>query len=144
MRIAMVLLCALVAILGYPAAVSGQEAPTVLRVDLIVPATFPDDRRPTSTCVYLPAEASVVKVSRRPFVEEAKETRPLYMSIRPWVSTATPIVERVNITSDLVLTIPELGYETCFEFENTMGQFEAQGVAQSYKYFAQVVSLEVR
>jgi len=85
-----------------------------------------------------------VKVSRSPFVAEAGTNRPLYMSIRPWVSTANPILERVNVTSDMTLTIPDLGAETCFEFENTMGAFEARGVAQSYKYFAQVVSIEVR
>ncbi len=130
--------------LGRPASISGQEAPLALKMDLVVPATLADERRPTSTCVYLPIEASTVKVSRRPLVAEAGGNRSVYMSIRPYTSTAYPYVERVNVSSDLSLTIPDIGAETCFEFENPMGAFESQGVAQSYKYFAQVVSLEVR
>ncbi|MDP8924629.1 MAG: hypothetical protein M3O34_17375 [Chloroflexota bacterium] len=120
-----------------------QEPPPLLKLDLIVPAG--DERRiPTDLCVFLPEEASIVSATRRPLVPEAGSDRPLWMTIRPYVSTALPLVERVNIQESLTLTLPELGYETCFTFENGIAPREAQGVAQAYKYYAQVVSLEIR
>jgi hypothetical protein len=117
-----------------------------LKVDLVVPADVTDDElnvRPTDLCVYLPEEATTMTVSRRPLVPEAGGSRPLWMTIRPYVTTAFPLVERANVMASMTLTIPELGYETCFSFENRVFPREAQ-VAQPYKYFAQVVSLEVR
>ncbi len=135
---------ALVASLGVFQA-AAQELPPALKVDLVVPATLPDEHFPvTDLCVYLPEEAATITVAKYPLVAEAGSDRPLYMSIRPYVSTAFPLVERVNVAGDMSLTIPELGYETCFSFENQMYPREMQGVAQGYKYFAQVVHLEVR
>jgi hypothetical protein len=99
--------------------------------------------RPTDLCVYLPEQATTVSLSRRPLVPEAGGGRPLWMTIRPWVTTAFPLVERANVMGSMTLTIPELGYETCFSFENRVFPREAQ-VAHPYKHFAQVVSLEVR
>ena len=68
------------------------------------------------------------------------------MSIRPYVSTALPIVERAMLTGDMSMTIPQLGSETFFSFENQVGrrEVEAHGRPQPYKYFEQVVHLEVR
>ena len=125
---------------------AAQESAPFLKVDLVVPADVTEDDRaimPTDLCVYLPLEATTVTVSRRPLVPEAGGDRPLWMSIRPYVSTAFPLVERANVMASMTLTIPELGYETCFSFENRVFPREAQ-VAQAYKYFAQVVSVEVR
>lgn len=124
-----------------------QEAGPLLKVDLVVPADVTaDDRgvRPTGLCAYLPQEATTVSVSRRPLVPEAGADRPLWMTITPYVTTAYPLVERANVGASMALTIPELGYETCFSFENWAYPREAEGVAQAYKYFAQIVSLEVR
>ncbi len=124
-----------------------HESPPVLKVDLIVPAGLSDEGTAvTDLCVDLSAEATTITVSRRPFVSEAGSDRPLYMSIRPYVSTALPLVERAMLTGDMSMTIPELGAETCFSFENQVGrrEVEAHGMPQPYKYFAQVVHLEVR
>ena len=126
--------------------VVAQESAPLLKVDLVVPADVTEDDRavtPTDLCVYLPPEATTVSVSRRPLVPEAGGDRPLWMTIRPYVSTAFPLVERANVIASMMLTIPELGHETCFSFENRVFPREAQ-VAQAYKYFAQVVSVEVR
>ena len=120
-----------------------QDTGPMLKVDLVVPAGIAPDRGGSDLCVYLPTEASIVTISRTPLIAEAGNSRPIFMSIRPYVSTASPIIERMSITADASLTLPELGAETCFTFENQVGAFEAQGVAQSYKYFAVVVHLEV-
>jgi hypothetical protein len=124
-----------------------QEPVSFLRVDLVVPAdgTADDNAvRPTGMCVYLPEEAATVTVSRRPLVAEAGGGHPLWMTISPYASTAFPLIEKANVMGSMTLTIPELGYETCFSFENRVYPREAQEVAQAYKYFAQVVSIEVR
>ena len=129
-----------------PRQTGAQEPVPFLKVDLVVPADVAENDNavmPTDLCVYLPQEATAVTVSRRPLVPEAGGDRPLWMSIRPYVSTAAPIIDRANVLSSMTLTIPDLGYETCFSFENQVHPREAQ-VAQAYKHFAQVVSLEVR
>ena len=123
-----------------------QESAPSLKGDLVVPAGViaRDPGLPTELCVYLSDEATTVAVSRRPLVPEAGGDRPLWMTIRPYVSTAYPLVEKANVRERLTLTIPELGYETCFSFENRIFPREAESVPQAYKYFAQSVSLEVR
>ena len=128
---------------GFAAA---QETSPLMKVDLVVPATVDGDERLVGTdlCVFLPEEATTVTVSRRALVPEAGVDRPLWMTIQPYVSTAYPLLERANIQGTTTLTFPELGYETCFSFDNTIAQRQAQSVAQSYKYFAQIVTLEVR
>jgi len=99
--------------------VTAQETPPLLKVDLVVPANVGDEAgRPTDLCVFLPDDASTVKVSRRPLGSEAGGSRPLWMSIMPYISTADPYVEKVNVMGDTTLTIPELGAETCFTFAN--------------------------
>jgi hypothetical protein len=124
---------------------SPETAP-ILKVDLVVTASgyVNDDVSSTDLCVYLPMEASIVKVLRRPLVPETGSDRQLYMDIRPMVSTAFPLIERASIRGEMALTVPELGGETCFTFENRIFPREAQGVAQAYKHFAQIVSIEVR
>src|SRR5215210_3134654 len=144
-RIVMLVVCLVMALLGPgDRSAAAQDTGLMLKIDLIVPAGIAPDRDGANLCVYLPTEASTVTVSRTPFVAETGTGRPIYMSIRPYVSTASPILERMSITADMSLTLPELGAETCFSFENQVGAFEAQGVAQSYKYFAQIVHVEVR
>jgi hypothetical protein len=123
---------------------AAQERPPFLKVDLVVPAWSGEHPIPTDLCAFLPEEATTVSVARRPLVPEAGGDRPLWMTIRPYVSTASPLVERAYVADRLVITLPQLGYETCFTFENTISEGEAQGAAQAYKYFAQIVGLEVR
>jgi hypothetical protein len=128
--------------------VSAQDAPLLMNVELIVPATIDGDKQQayTNLCVVLPDAATTVTVGRRALVPEAGVDRPLWMTIRPYASTAYPLLERTNISSATATTytLPGLGDETCFFFENTVAQQQAASVAQSYKYFAQIVTLEVR
>ena len=91
----------------------------------------------------LPEEASTVTVSRRAFVPDAGTDRQLTMTITPFVSTAFPLVEKVSIQDTLSLTLPQLGYEACFSFLNELAPREARA-AQAYKYYAQIVTIEVR
>ena len=125
-----------------------QEAALLLKVDLVVPATLDGDTRQpyTDLCVFLPEEAATVTVARRALVQAAGDDRPLLMTIQPYASTANPLLERMEIPSatETTLALPELGYETCFSFANVVARQQAAGVAQSYKYFAQIVTLEVR
>ena len=124
-----------------------QGAPPMLSVDLIVPASgYVEGTRtiPGELCAMLPAEASIVTVSRRALVPEAGTDRRLTMTITPFASTADPLVEKVNIRERRSVLLPELGGETCCSFENAVAPRQAQDVAQAYKYFAQIVTLEVR
>ena len=116
----------------------------MMKVDLLVQASTDDRAVGTTMCVFLPAEASTVTATRYPLVAEAGSDRPLWMTIQAYISTVPPLIERVNVRETLSLTIPELGSETCFSFENVVAPRQAQSVAQAYKYFAQVVSIEVR
>lgn len=126
--------------------VNAQETAPLLKADIIVSATgYLDDRIiPTEFCAYLPEEASMVTISRRSLVPEVGITRPLTMSIMPYASTTRPLVDKANVDGTMTLSIPQLGFETCFTFENRISASEGQAVAQAYKYFAQIVSIEVR
>ncbi len=72
--------------------------------------------------------------------------RRLVMTVQPYITTSYPIAENVSVGERLSLTLPELGYETCFSFENAVSTREVQaaGLAQPYKAFAQIVTIEVR
>jgi len=118
----------------------------MMKVDFIATASgYIEGDRPqeSSLCVMLPDEASTVTVTRRPFVPEAGTDRPLTMTVRPFVSTAFPLVEKVNILDTLSLTLPQLGGETCFSFMNALAPREVKA-AQPYKYYAQIMTIEVR
>ena len=125
---------------------SAQQTPPLMKVDLVVPAGVEGNERQVGTdlCVDLPEEAATLTVTRREFVPETGTDRPLWMTIRPYVSTAYPLVDRANVQGATTLTLPGLGHGTCFFFDYTITQSQAQSVAQSYKYFAQIVTLEVR
>jgi hypothetical protein len=123
---------------GQPA--QAQDAPPLMKVDLIVMG----GAEPQQLCVVLPADARTVTASRRPRVRAAGADHPLTMTIRPFASTADPLVEDAVIQDSLALTIPGLGGPTCFSFENAITAEQAAGVAQAYRYFSQGVVLEVR
>jgi hypothetical protein len=141
------LVAAMMAAAGPNSTARAQDAQPMMKVDFIVPASgYVEGTRtiPGDLCVMLPEEATTVTVSRRAFVPEAGTDRPLRMTIRPYISTAYPLVENINIQEPVSLTLPGLGYETCFEFENSLSARQAQGVAQAYKYYAQIATIEVR
>ena len=123
-----------------------QQPPPMMKLDLVVTAGIEEDARQTSTgfCAVLPDEATTLIVTRRAYVPETGTMRPLWMTVRPFVSTAYPLVDRANVQGVVTLFIPELGHGTCFHFDYTVPQAQAQGVAQSYKHFGQVVTIEVR
>jgi hypothetical protein len=123
---------------GQPA--QAQDAPPLMKVDLIVIGGAERQQ----LCVVLPADARTVTASRRPRVRAAGADHPLTMTIRPFASTADPLVEDAVIQDSLALTIPGLGGPTCFSFENAITAEQAAGVAQAYRYFSQGVVLEVR
>jgi hypothetical protein len=60
------------------------------------------------------------------------------MTVSPYISTAYPLVDKMSVDEPLSLTLPELGNETCFSFENAVSTREvwAAGRAQPYKVFA--------
>lgn len=125
---------------------TAQQTPPMMKIDLVVTAGIEEDARQTSTgfCAVLPDEATTLIVTRRAYVPETGTMRPLWMTVRPFVSTAYPLVDRANVQGAVTLFIPELGHGTCFHFDYTVPQAQAQGVAQFYKHFGQVVTIEVR
>jgi hypothetical protein len=115
-----------------------QDVPPMMKVDLIVFAGTDRD-----VCVELPAEATTVTVARRAYVPQNGTDRPFLMTIRPFASTAHALVENVSIREPLTLTFALLGGGTCFTFDNPLLTSEAN-VAQPYKAYAQVATIEVR
>jgi hypothetical protein len=117
-----------------------------MQVDLIVPATGYADLpvRPETVCVVLPDDTTAVTVSRRALVAEAGVDRPLVMTIRPFASTAHALAEMPIAETPSTLVTTGLGGMTCFSFENLVSSRAADGVAQAYLYFAQVVTIQSR
>ena len=126
--------------------VVAQETAPIMNVDFIVPASgYVAGSRSIESelCVMLPTEATSVTVTRRAFVPENGTDRPLTMSIRPYVSTAFPLAEKVSIRDTVTLELPDLGSETCFSFLNELAPSQAKQ-AQPYKSYAQIVTIQVR
>ena len=91
-----------------------------LKISLVVPASMSDDHARTDLCVYLPEQSTKLTVARHPLVPEAGLLGPLWMTIAPYVSTAHPYIERMNVIGAVGLSIPQLSHETLFSFENSI------------------------
>jgi hypothetical protein len=111
-----------------------------------VPATGYADvpGRAETVCVMLPDDTTAVTVSRRALVADAGVDRPLVMTIRPFASTAYALAEMPITETPSTLVTSGLGGPMCFSFENPVSARAADGVAQAYLYFAQVVTLQSR
>jgi hypothetical protein len=132
--------------IGGPSPARAPAAPPLMNIDLIVPASVGagQDVATQTTCMVLPPGASSLTVSRRALVPAAGDDRPLSMIARPYASTAHALAEVDDLRGTLTLALPGTGGETCFSFENGVTPERADGVAQAYKYFAQVVAIEAR
>jgi hypothetical protein len=142
-RLVAVIIAALSLTVG---AVTAQEVPPMMNVDFIVMASGyvqGDRAREEMLCVTLPTEASSVSVTRRAFVPENGTDRPLTMTIRPFTTTAYPLVEQVSLRDTTTLTVSGLGGATCFSFLNELAPSQAKQ-AQPYKSYAQIVTIQVR
>ena len=125
---------------------AAQEAPVLLKVDLVVTGSFRNSNRgPTEVLLYLPDEATSVTISHRPLFPEG-DASPLVVTIYRWPFSVplNPLVEDRSIDETTTLTIPELGSGTYFVIENPMTSDELLNIPNAMDRLSQVVTLEVR
>ena len=116
---------------------AAQESPPSQRVDIIVMAK-------QDVCLVLPTGTTSVTVARHPLIRSAGTDRPVIMTIRPFSSTADPVALDVVVLDPVVVNDARLGGYPCFTFENPVSAEDAAGVAQPYKQFAQILTIEAR